>query len=178
MKKDESKPHSDNPIRDLSFILPFVNNGSDDPAKWSPKQLEDFEKTVFAAGEQYTSDTTPVSSPAGEYRRVHYEELKKNLRATIQKYQNANPKSNYYQVWLVCDWVYHFALGVGDETEESSNYGPHQEKQEWIAKTWEQEREKLPSNNQADERVQELYKEKFNGLSISKRQIQRFTGRE
>lgn len=63
--------------------------------------------------------------------------------------------------------------------ESSSNeYGVHQGNAEWIASTWEKVRKEESSNNKADEKVIELYKKEFNGLSISKRQIQRFTRRD
>jgi len=88
-------------------------------------------------------------------------------------------------------WERHMAAHMLAETvefdEESYNnlliefnnktaYGFHQSKADWVADTWKKERAKVSSDNKADDKVRQLYIDKF-GLSISKRSIQRFTGR-
>lgn len=61
---------------------------------------------------------------------------------------------------------------------KSSIYGHHSENREWVKSKWNEIREGKPSDRQADFEIQKLYKDKFNGLSISRSQIQRFTGRQ
>ncbi len=64
------------------------------------------------------------------------------------------------------------------KNNSSSGYGLHQENEEWVKRKWSEIRENKPSDNQADIELIKLYRKEFNGMTISKSQIQRFTGRQ
>lgn len=87
----------------------------------------------------------------------------------------------YFEYVNIQSRLYEFDLDslqkMFNENQESEPYGTHQANEKWVASTWDDVRKKENSDNKADEKVKEMYKAEFNGISISKRTIQRFTGR-
>jgi hypothetical protein len=115
IRQKSEQQNNISPTYDLSFLLPFIVSGDDDPEDWSEDKVQKFVETVKKAGEEISADDVPNNSPAGEYRSKIYNKVKEGLQETVKVYKTKQGE-NSQRVWAICDFLL-FSLGWNDKDQ-------------------------------------------------------------